>query len=160
MTKKELQLEDIPGVGKVIAEKLRNIGYAEPMVIAVSSPTELANIVEIGETQAAKIINSVRQILEIGYETADKILEKRTTVAKITTGSKNLDTLLGGGIETQAITESYGQFGSGKSQLAFQLAVSVQLPKEKGGLGGACLFIDKLAKFFNISRPACVNGNS
>lgn len=135
-------MEDIPGVGTKIAEKLRAIGYADPMVIAVSSPTELANIAEIGEVQAAKIISAVREMLDIGYETADKILEKRTTVAKITTGSKNLDNLLGGGVETQAITEAYGAYGSGKTQIGFQLAVSVQLPKDKGGLEGACLFID------------------
>ncbi|MBI2542852.1 MAG: DNA repair and recombination protein RadA [Candidatus Aenigmarchaeota archaeon] len=140
--KTQINLEDIPGVGEKTVEKLKNIGYADPMVIAVSSPTELANIADIGEATAAKIISTVREKLDIGYETADKILEKRTTVAKIITGSKNLDNLLGGGIETQAITEAYGQYGSGKSQLGFQLSCSVQMPKDKGGLDGACLFID------------------
>ncbi|MEM5879092.1 MAG: DNA repair and recombination protein RadA [Candidatus Aenigmatarchaeota archaeon] len=140
--KKEITFEDIPGVGEKIAEKLKEVGYTDPMAIAVASPTELAAIAEIGEGQAAKIINAVREMLEIGYESADKILERRMKVAKITTGSKNLDNLLGGGIETQAITESYGQFGSGKTQLAFQLAVNVQLPPEKGGLGGNVLYID------------------
>lgn len=142
LAKKDFSLEDLPGVGVKIAEKLKNIGYTDPMVIAVTSPTELANIAEIGEGQAAKIISSVREMLNIGYETADKILEKRMTVAKITTGSKTLNELLGGGVETQAITEAYGMYGSGKSQLGFQLAVAVQLPKDKGGLDGACLFID------------------
>ncbi len=140
--KEEFDIEEIPGVGATTAKKLKEIGYTDPMVIAVSSPTELANIAEIGEPTAAKIISAVRAKLDIGYETADKILEKRTTVAKITTGCKSLDTLLEGGVETQAITESYGQFGSGKSQLGFQLSVMVQLPKERGGLDGACLFID------------------
>lgn len=142
LAKKEIVIEDIPGVGEKTAEKLKNLGYSDPMVIAVSSPTELANIAEIGEATAAKIISTIREKLDIGYETADKILEKRTSVSKITTGSKNLNELLGGGVETQAITEAYGQYGSGKSQMAFQLAVSVQLPKDKGGLDGACLFVD------------------
>lgn len=142
LAKKEIILEELPGVGAKIAEKLRSIGYSDPMVIAVSSPTELANIAEIGEPTAAKIINAIREMLDIGYQTADKILEKRTTVARITTGSKSFDELLGGGIETQAITEAYGAFGSGKSQLGFQLSCSVQLPKDKGGLDGSCLFID------------------
>jgi DNA repair protein RadA len=140
--KKEIVLEDIPGIGEKTAQKLREVGYTDPMAIAVASPSELAAIAEIGEGQAAKIINTVREMLEIGYETADKILERRLKVAKITTGSKNLDNLLGGGVETQAITETYGQFGSGKTQLAFQLAVNVQLPPEKGGLGGNVLYID------------------
>jgi DNA repair protein RadA len=142
LPKKEFTLEDIPGVGEKTAQKLREIGYTDPMAIAVSSPTELATIAEIGEAQAAKIINAVRQMLEIGFVSADKILEKKISAAKITTGSKSLDKLLGGGIETQAITETYAQFGAGKSQLAFQLAVNVQLPEEKGGLNRNCLFID------------------
>lgn len=142
MAKKEIQLEDIPGVGEKTAEKLRGVGMSDPMALAVSSPGELAAIAEIGTETAAKIIHEVRGMLEIGFETADKIAERRAAVSKITCGSKNLDTLLGGGVETQAITESYGAFGSGKTQLGFQLAVNVQLPKDKGGLDGNCLWID------------------
>lgn len=142
MPKKEITIDDLPGVGEKIGEKLRDIGYSDPMAIAVSSPSELSTIAEIGEAQAAKIINAARQKLQIGYETADKILERRTSVAKISTGCKGLDTLLGGGVETQAITEMYGAFGSGKTQIGFQIAVNVQLPKEQGGLGGNVLFID------------------
>jgi DNA repair protein RadA len=140
--KKEITIEDIPGVGEKIAQKLKDIGYTDPMTIAVTSPAELASIAEIGEGQATKIINSVREMLEIGYETADKILQRRANVVKITTGSKNLDNLLGGGVETQAITEAYGPYGSGKTQLGFQLAVNTQLPKERGGLGGNVIWID------------------
>jgi DNA repair protein RadA len=111
---KELKLEDIPGIGKKIAEKLREVGLTDLMAIAVASPAELAAIAEIGETQAAKIINAVRQKLNIGFETADKILERKSQMVRITTGSKNLDELIGGGVPTQAITESFGAYGSGK----------------------------------------------
>lgn len=142
LAKKELMIEDIDGVGEKIAQKLRDVGYTDLMAIAVTSPSELSSIAEIGEGQAAKIINSVRQKLDIGFVTADKILEKKISAAKITTGSESLNNLLGGGVETQAITEVFGQFASGKSQLGFQLAVNVQLPTEKGGLGRNCLFID------------------
>lgn len=140
--KKKFELEDIPGVGKKIAEKLAEVGFTDPMTIAVASPTELASIAEVGEGQARKIINSVREILEVGFESADKIMKRKLEAAKITTGVPSFDKLLGGGVETQAITEAYGQFSSGKSQLGFQLAVNVQLPKEKGGLERNCLFID------------------
>ncbi len=140
--KKKIELEDIPGVGKKIAEKLTEVGFTDPMAIAVSSPSEFAAIAETGEATARKIINAVRQMLDIGFESADKILKRKLSAAKITTGSENLNRILGGGVETQALTEAYGQFASGKSQLAFQLAVNVQLPKEKGGLGKNCLFID------------------
>lgn len=140
--KKIIELEDIPGVGQKIAEKLKSISYTDPMIIAVTSPSELASIAEIGEGQASKIIKAVKDMLDIGYETADKVLEKRISISKISTGSKNLDDLLGGGIETQAITETYGAFGSGKTQIGFQIATMVQLPKEKGGLEGRCLWVD------------------
>ncbi len=142
MAKKEMTIDDVPGVGEKIGSKLREVGYADLMTVAVTSPAELAAIAEIGEGQAAKIISGVRQMLDIGFETADKILQRKSNALKISTGSKNLDKLLGGGIETQGITEVYGQFASGKSQLGFQLAVNVQLPPEKGGLGKNCLFID------------------
>lgn len=142
MAKKKFNLEDIPGVGKKISEKLEEVGFTDPMAIAVASPRELATIAEIGEGQSTKIISHVRRMLDIGFETADKILKRKMEAAKITTSCKALDGILGGGIETQAITEFFGEFASGKSQVGFQLAVNVQLPKEKGGLGKNCLFID------------------
>jgi len=147
LKKKEFNLEDIPGVGPKLAEKLVELGFTDPMSIAVASPGELASILEIGQATAGKIIAKVREMLEIGYTPADKFLEQRKNIGKISTGSKALDDLLGGGIETQAITEAYGPFGSGKSQIGFQLSVNVQLPTEKGGLNGNCLFIDTEATF-------------
>jgi DNA repair protein RadA len=147
MEKKKFKLEDIPGIGPKLADKLVEVGLEDPMSIAVASPGELGSILEIGQATAARIINRVREMLEIGYTPADKVWEQRKKIGKITTGSKALDELLGGGIETQAITEAYGPFGSGKSQLGFQLSVNVQLPPEKGGLSGNCLFIDTEATF-------------
>jgi len=73
---------------------------------------------------------------------SDELITKRQNILKLTTGSKKLDALLGGGIETQAITEFYGEYGSGKSQIAHQLCVNVQLPVEEGGLDGGALYID------------------
>jgi DNA repair protein RadA len=141
MVKKKIKLEEIPGVGAKTAERLREVGL-DPMAIAVCSPGELASIAGVGEGHAKKIITQIRELLEIGFETADKILERKRNAARITTSSKSLDKILGGGIETQSITEMYGQFASGKSQIGFQLAVDVQLPVERGGLGRNCLFID------------------
>nr|5JEC_A Chain A, DNA repair and recombination protein RadA [Pyrococcus furiosus DSM 3638]5JEC_B Chain B, DNA repair and recombination protein RadA [Pyrococcus furiosus DSM 3638]6XTW_A Chain A, DNA repair and recombination protein RadA [Pyrococcus furiosus DSM 3638]6XTW_B Chain B, DNA repair and recombination protein RadA [Pyrococcus furiosus DSM 3638] len=69
------------------------------------------------------------------------------TIGRISTGSKSLDKLLGGGIETQAITEVFGEFGSGKTQLAHTLAVMVQLPPEEGGLNGKAMYIDTEGTF-------------
>jgi DNA repair protein RadA len=132
----------LAGVGEKTAEKLKEAGYTDYMSIAASSAGELVTTVGVGEETANKIIASARESLDMGFETASSVLKKRDAVGKITTGSKAFDALLGGGIETQAITETHGAFGSSKSQIAHQLAVNVQLPKEKGGLGGKAIFID------------------
>lgn len=138
-----MDIEDLPGVGPAIAEKLREAGLNSLETIAVSSPAELVATAEIGEATAAKIINSAREAADIGgFETGDKILERRLGVGKLTTGSKSFDDLFGGGLETQAMTEFYGEFGSGKTQIAHQLAVNVQLPSEKGGLNGSAIMVD------------------
>lgn len=138
-----MEIEDLPGVGPAIAEKLREAGLNSLETIAVSSPAELVATAEIGEATAAKIINSARDAADIGgFETGDKILERRLGVGKLTTGSKSLDDLFGGGLETQAMSEFYGEFGSGKTQIAHQLAVNVQLPLEKGGLNGSVIIVD------------------
>jgi DNA repair protein RadA len=82
-----------------------------------------------------------------GFETGDVILERRKSVAKLTTCSKAFDELLGGGLETQAITECFGEFGSGKSQLAHQLAVNVTRGEDEGGLDGDTVWVDTESTF-------------
>jgi DNA repair protein RadA len=137
-------LSDLPGVGPAIADKLLEAGYSDMMSIAVSSPKELAEVVEIGEPTAAKIIQAARRQADIGsFETGTALLERRSKVGSITTGSKTFDELMGGkGFDSQAITELFGEFGSGKTQLVHQLCVNVQLPKEKGGLESHAFYID------------------
>ena len=136
-------LEDLPGVGPATAEKLRESGFGSVEAIAVASPGELVAAAEVGEATAAKIIAGARQAADVGgFETGDQILERRKQVGKITTGSKSFDELMGGGMETQSIVELYGEFGSGKTQVAHQLAINVQLPVEMGGLGGSAVIID------------------
>lgn len=138
-----IELEDLPNVGQTIAEKLREAGFGTIEAVAVASPAELSAIAEIGGSTAAKIIAAARKMANIGgFESGEKILERRQRIGKITTGSNELDKLLGGGVETQAITELFGEFGSGKTQLCHQLAVNVQLPKELGGLEGSVIVID------------------
>ncbi|RLG47940.1 MAG: DNA repair and recombination protein RadA [Thermoproteota archaeon] len=140
-------LKGLPGVGNVTAKKLIEAGYVTLESIALSTPAELVVNAGLTESTAKKVINSARQKLSIEVTTAyDYYLKKKETL-RITTGSKNLDDLLGGGVETQAITEIYGPYGSGKTQLAHQLAVTVQLPVEKGGIDRGCLFIDTEGTF-------------
>ncbi len=140
-------LEDLPGIGEVTAEKLRAAGYSEFSALATANPHELAEAGGMGVESAKKAIEAAKSMVEIGFETADVVFERRKNISKITTGSKALDELLGGGVETMAITEMYGKFSSGKSQLGFQLVVNVQKPTDQGGLGGGVLFVDTEATF-------------
>jgi DNA repair protein RadA len=136
-------LEDLPGVGPAIAKKLSDAGYDELMKIAVASPSEIVEIADIGEGTAAKIIQIAREKADVGgFETGDVLLERLGERRHLITGSKALDELIGGGFETQAITELYGEFGSGKTQIAMQLCVNVQLPEDEGGLDGDAVVID------------------
>ncbi|MDD4185229.1 MAG: DNA repair and recombination protein RadA [Candidatus Methanomethylophilaceae archaeon] len=136
-------LEDIPGVGPAIAEKLREAGYDDLMAIAVASPADVAEKCEIGDKKAADIIEGAKVCADIGnFETGEDILERRKSVTKLTTGSKAVDELLGGGLESQAITEFFGEFGSSKTQICFQLAVNATLPEEMGGFDSEVVIID------------------
>lgn len=148
MVKKKIKnVEDLPGVGDKIAEKLKSAGYVDFMAIAAAAPWELADAASIGEATASKIIEAAREALDLGFETATKVLERRKAIVKIITGSKALDQLLGGGIETGSTYEFHGGFGSGKSQVGHQLAVNVQLEPDKGGIAAGCLYIDTEGTF-------------
>jgi len=145
--KKELTIYDLPGVGAATAEKLSDAGYDNLMAIAVATPGELVESVGVGESVARKIINAARNNMDMGFETGIDLLRKREAVKIIGTGSKMFNDLIGGGFETGAITECYGPFGSGKSALAHQLAVSAQLPEDQGGVNGAVVWIDTESTF-------------
>jgi len=137
------KISKIPGVGPATAEKLREAGYIDMMDLAVESPHELVNAAEIGLATASKIIQEARKISKDDkFKTGKELLEKRSEVGHVTTGSKLLDELVGGGFETQSIIELFGEFGSAKTQIAHQLCVTVQLPKDQGGLEGHAFFID------------------
>lgn len=147
-------IEELPGIGPKTAEKLREVGYIDVLAIAAASSGELMAAAEMGESLAMKVIAAAQQVLDMGFETGLDVLEKRKKVFKITTMSTQVDELLGGGVQSQAITEVHGPFGSGKSQIAFQLAVSAQLPAEKGGVDGHVAFIDTE----NTFRPKRIMG--
>jgi DNA repair protein RadA len=151
---------DLPGIGPTSGEKLKAAGFDTYEAIAVASPMELVAIAGLGEGTAIKCIKAARDSLEMGFESADILLEKRKMIDKITTGAESIDALLGGGIESQSITEVYGMFASGKSQWCFQLCVTTQLPKEKGGLNGSVLYIDTENSFRpeRVSQMAITKG--
>jgi DNA repair protein RadA len=136
-------LEELPGVGPATADKLVDAGFESYQSIAVASPSELGNTADIGDSTATDIINAARDAADVGgFETGSAVLERREKIGKLSWQIGEVDDLLGGGIETQSITEVYGEFGAGKSQVTHQMAVNVQLPTEYGGLEGGCIFVD------------------
>ena len=103
--KKEFKITDLPGVGAATAEKLEEAGFNNLMSIAVASPADMVEIAGVTEATARKTINNARSKLDMGFETGIEALEKREKVMKITTNSKTLDALFGGGGETNTITK-------------------------------------------------------
>ncbi len=134
-------VEDIPGVGPATAEKLKEMGFQTVESLATATTRELTEA-GVGEKQAGKVIAEARDSIALSFVRADELIKMRQNVRRLSTASKQVDELLGGGLETQTITEFYGEYGVGKSIMCHQLAVNVQLPEEKGGLNGAALYID------------------
>jgi len=126
VTKRANSLSDLPGVGPATVEKLESVGYKDLMSVAVATPGELIEVTGMNQSAAKKIIAAARTSLEMGFESGIDVLKRRESVNKITTGSPSFDTLMGGGFETGAITECFGEFGSGKTQLGHMLAVNIQ----------------------------------
>jgi DNA repair protein RadA len=145
---RELKLTDVPGIGPGIATKLEAAGVYDLMGLAVMSPPALSDMAGVGEAVARKAIQAARGMMNLGFMDGAEFAKKREDVLHITTGSEELNNLLGGkGVETKAITEAYGSFGSGKTQMALTLAVNTQLPKEKGGADGKTVYIDTEGTF-------------
>jgi DNA repair protein RadA len=145
--KKIESVSDLPGVGAATVEKLCLAGFNDLMSIAVATPGELVGATEMSEATAKKVIAIARANLEMNFLSGEDLLKKRAQVIRITTGAKELDKLMGGGFESGAITEAYGAYGSGKSQIAHTLAVRCMLPLEKGGANGVAVFIDTESTF-------------
>jgi len=120
------KLTDIPGVGPSIAEKLIEAGYTDFMKIATATIGELAEIDGISEKAAAKIIAHARELCDLGFKSGTDLLKQRKTVWKLSTGSKELDRILNGGLESQSTIEFAGMFGSGKTQIMHQACVNLQ----------------------------------
>jgi DNA repair protein RadA len=140
-------LETLDGVGPAMTSKLQSAGLTTVEVIAVTPPREIAKKTGIGFNTVLNIVAAARKSACVDFITAEELWKKRQNMLKCSTGSKNLDELLGGGIETQAMTEFIGEYGVGKTQICLMLCVMAQLPLEKGGLGGNVVYIDTEGTF-------------
>lgn len=138
--KKEISITDLPGVGAATASKMEEAGYTTLLGIATASPGQIVDAAGITEQAARKVIASAREALDMGFESGADVLKRRQDVEKISTGSKGFDGILGGGVETRAITEAFAEFGAGKTQLGHILAVTIQ--KMKNEKNPIAIYID------------------
>lgn len=140
-------LKNLPGVGPATANKLKSAGFTTVEAIAVIPPKEIAKKTGIGFNTVLNIVKASREKLGVDFITAEELWKKRQNMLRCSTGSNNLNELMGGGIETQAMTELIGEYGVGKTQISLTLCVMVQRPVEQGGLNGNAVYVDTEGTF-------------
>jgi len=147
LSKSSYSLNDLPGVGDATLKKLKDAGILSVRTLAMYPLNKLTDEVGLGIKTAEKLVKTAQDVEKMGFKSADLIWEKRKLLNRLTTGSQNFDELLGGGIEPGALTELFGEYRTGKTQLAHQLCVNVQLQYERGGLEGNALYVDTEGTF-------------
>lgn len=137
----------LPGVGETTLKKLIKSGFYSLKLIAVTAPSVIMELAGLGEKTTSKLIKSSMDQLGIKVEKASAIYKISKDSPRLTTNSQDLDNIIGGGLPTGSITEFFGEYRTGKTQIAHQLCVNVQISKEKGGLEGKALYIDTEGSF-------------
>jgi DNA repair protein RadA len=148
LNKGELMLDTLDDIGPTTKGFLEQAGFKSIKDLVVRGPVDVSEATGMQLDKSVYICNKARSkleeigIIEKSFTRATVLYEKRKNEERISTGSKNLDELFGGGIETRAITEIYGEYGTGKTQLCHTLCVIVNLDKSQGGLNAGALYID------------------
>jgi len=135
------------GIAAADIKKLTDAGFHTVEAISYTTKKTLLTIKGISEQKADKLLLEAAKLVPMGFSTAADLHKQRQDIIQITTGSKALDNLLEGGFETGSITEIFGEFRTGKTQLCHQLCVTAQLPLDQGGGEGKALYIDTEGTF-------------
>lgn len=135
------------GISAADIKKLMEAGYHTVESIAFAPKKALTMVKGVSENKADKLLLEASKLVPMGFTTATEYHQRRSEIIQVCTGSKELDALLQGGIETGSITEIFGEFRTGKTQLCHTLAVTCQLPIDSGGGEGKCLYIDTEGTF-------------
>jgi len=135
------------GLSKADLQQLVDHGIHCVESIAFMPMRKLMEVKGIGDQKAQRVMAAARQIVPMGMVSAAQMLHIRRQMVMLTTGSTQLDRLLGGGIETGQITEVFGEFRCGKTQLCHTLCVACQMPTENGGAESKALYIDTEGTF-------------
>ena len=135
------------GLNSTDIKKLQEAGFNSLESLSFTPKKNLLLIKGINDAKADKIIKILDETLNMKIRPSRVALEERKRLTRITSGSKELDTLLGGGFESNSITELFGEFRTGKTQICHTLCVTCQLPKKDGGGEGKAIYIDTEGTF-------------
>ena len=127
--------------------RLIDAGYDTIDLIVSASVDEIHKITSIPKREVKELIHKANSMSEYSFETAASLYRLQKDRIRLSTGNISLDKILGGGVETGSITEFYGEFITGKTQISLQLAVNTALPKTSGGLGAKVIYIDTEGSF-------------
>jgi len=144
---KNIQELENHGIGAADIKKLVAAGYNTVESVAMAPKKAIIAVKGISEGKADKIMEKAQKLVPMGFQSATICKQKRESIIKITTGSEELDKMFGGGIESNSITELFGEFRTGKTQICLTLCVTCQLPLENGGGQGKALYIDTEGTF-------------
>lgn len=151
------ELEAVQGIGPAVAKKLREVYVTTAELLAVQNPVELLKKTKMGEGTCEKVIKNARLLVgKFGFRSGLEIEQEMATKPRLTTGIPKVDQALRGGIEVGSIVEFFGPARGGKTQWVSQLAVTAQLPLEKGGLEGRVLWLDTESSF----KPRTIRANA
>ncbi|CAM9462615.1 unnamed protein product [Phaeothamnion confervicola] len=135
------------GVARTDVQRLSEAGFCTVEAVAHATVRKLTEVKGISDVKAAKLKEIVYKLVPIGFTTATQHLQQRQDLICLTSGSKELDKLLGGGIETGSLTEVFGEFRTGKTQLCHTLCVTCQMPLDSGGGEGKAMYVDTEGTF-------------
>jgi len=141
------KLLDLNGITKTDIKALEGAGFHTVESVLYTPKKNLITVKGISDGKADKIYAEASKMVHMGSTTATEYHLKRAELITLTTGSRELDKLLGGGIETGSVTEVFGEFRTGKTQLCHTLAVTCQLPVSQSGGEGRCMYIDTEGTF-------------
>lgn len=156
------------GINVADIKKLKSAGICTIKGVQMTTRRKMCQIKGISEAKMEKIKEASAKLANAGFVTALEYSDMRKMVFRISSGSTELDKLLGGGIESMSITEVFGEFRTGKTQLSHTLCVSAQLPGANGYTGGKVIFIDtentfrpdrlrEIADRFNLDQNAMLD---
>lgn len=135
------------GINAGDLRKLQEGGIYTVEQLAHSNRRELVAIKGLSDAKVEKLITAAAKHVPMGFTTATHMQEARKHIINITTGSKELDAILEGGIESGSLTEIYGEFRTGKTQICHTLCVTCQLGVDRGGGEGKAMFVDTEGTF-------------